>query len=214
VGIYLQSCDFFDVFGNIVNNIAGGNEGIACNTCNYGSIFSNVISSTTGDAISGTALSYTSIANNAVWKTKSGQRDIYLSSGERVTVTGNILRGNGTSDYGIRLIDVDNSVIANNVSTGHDTYGIRSDVNSNNNNISGNVVDDSSPYSIGSSTGTGTQFQSVIGLVSKTAVELQQSTPTVVGQMVWNSGTSKIFVSTGIAACGSWAASDNYATGP
>jgi hypothetical protein len=53
-----------------------------------------------------------------------------------------------------------------------------------------------------------------IGLLSQSAAQLQASTPTVVGQMVWNTSVSKIFVSTGIVACGSWAASDSYTTGP
>ena len=51
-------------------------------------------------------------------------------------------------------------------------------------------------------------------LQSKTAAELQTSTPTAVGQMYWNSDVDKMFISTGTINAGSYAASDDYTDGP
>ena len=59
-----------------------------------------------------------------------------------------------------------------------------------------------------------TTFAAAITLYSRTAAQLQTSTPTALGQLVFNSGVSRLFISTGTSAAGQWADSSNYSTGP
>jgi len=98
--------------------------------------------------------SYNKIQGNSCYRnsTSKGYSDILISGSNNNLVTSNyIYSTSGESSTGISLVDSDNNLVTNNYSSGHAVVGLSEDANCTGNQIYGNSVTDTVPYSLSGS---------------------------------------------------------------